>query len=109
MNMRSYDCGCCLINKSEFKEIVSLSSLIRIVSVESRLKLLAVLKNGEHCVCEIEKHLDMSQSLISHHLRDLKDAGLVEGEDRGQKVFYKLTKLGEKLMVLLSEMKEVKL
>ena len=102
MNMRSYNC--CSPNKDEFKKIISLSSLLKIVSVESRLKLLCILKNNEHCVCEIDEHLDMSQSLISHHLRDLKEAGLVNDEKRGQRVYYCLSKLGYKVMSLFEEL-----
>jgi ArsR family transcriptional regulator len=99
MNMSSYNC--CTPDKSEFKRIVSLASLLKIVAEESRLKLLCILKNEEHCVCEIMGHLDMTQSLISHHLADLKAAGLVKDEKRGQRVYYQLTKLGSKVMALL--------
>lgn len=102
MNMRSYNC--CSPDKDEFKKITSLSSLLKIVSVESRLKLLCILKSDEHCVCEIDEHLDMSQSLISHHLRNLKEAGLVNDEKRGQRVYYCLTKLGYKVMSLFEEL-----
>jgi DNA-binding transcriptional ArsR family regulator len=101
--MGSYDC--CSPGKNEFKRIVSLLSLLKIVSEESRLKLLCLLKNEEHCVCEIMEHINMSQSLISHHLADLKNAGLVVGEKRGQRVYYQLTKLGGKIMFLLEEIK----
>ena len=101
MNMGSYNC--CNSDKSEFKRITSLSSLLKIVAEENRLKLLCVLKNEEHCVCEIMEHLDMTQSLISHHLADLKTTGLVIDEKRGQKVYYRLTKFGSKIMVLLNE------
>lgn len=99
--MGSYNC--CNPNKSEFKRITSLSSLLKIVAVGNRLKLLCILKNEEHCVCEIKVHLDMTQSLISHHLADLKVTGLVRDEKRGQRVYYQLTKLGSKIMALLEE------
>lgn len=102
--MGSYNC--CNQNKTEFKRIVSLSSLLKIVSEESRLKLLCVLKNGEHCVCEIMEHVDMSQSLTSHHLKDLKEAGLVVDKKRGQWVYYSLTDLGENITDLLFQIKQ---
>lgn len=101
MNMDSYNC--CRPNKSEFKRIVSLSSLLKTISVESRLKLLCILKRNKHCVCETMEHVDLSQSLISHHLADLKNAGLVVDEKNGQRVYYRLTKLGNKIMSLLKE------
>ena len=99
--MGSYNC--CSPDKGEFKKIVSLSSLLKIVSEESRLKLLCILKKDKHCVCETMTHVDMSQSLISHHLADLKNAGLVDDEKKGQRVYYRLTKLGNKIMSLLEE------
>lgn len=101
MNVGSY--SCCCPNRSEFKRITSLSSLLKIVAERNRLKLLCILKNEEHCVCEIMEHLDLTQSLISHHLADLKTAGLVIDEKRGQRVYYQLTKLGSKIMALLNE------
>ena len=101
MNMGSYNC--CNPDRSEFKRITSLSSLLKIVAEESRLKLLCILKNQKHCVCEIMGHLDMTQSLISHHLADLRTVGLVRDEKRGQKVYYQLTKRGSKIMALLEE------
>lgn len=93
------------MNMGSYKRIVSLSSLLKIVSEENRLKLLCILKNEEHCICEIMEHVDMSQSLISHHLADLKNTGLVVDEKRGQRVYYQLTKLGKKIMSLLEEIK----
>jgi DNA-binding transcriptional ArsR family regulator len=40
------------------------------------------------------EHVDMSQSLISHHLKDLKDACIVVDEKRGLRVYYSLTDVG---------------
>jgi DNA-binding transcriptional ArsR family regulator len=49
------------------------------------------------------RHVDMSQSLISHHLADLKNAGLAMDRKKGQRVYYRLTKSGNKVMSLLKE------
>ena len=94
MNMYSYKC--CQPNTVEFKKTSGLSRLLKLVGEESRLKLLCLLQQGEHCVCEILEHFDMSQSLVSHHLSDLKDAGLIKDRKKGRKVFYSLTKKGQK-------------
>ena len=101
MNVSSYNC--CIPNGKEFKRIVSLSALLKLIAEENRLKLLCLLENEEHCVCETMNHVNMSQSLISHHLADLKHAGLVVDEKKGQRVYYRLTKLGKKIMSLLEE------
>jgi ArsR family transcriptional regulator, arsenate/arsenite/antimonite-responsive transcriptional repressor len=99
MNMSSY--SCCIPDKHEFKQVYLLSSLLKLVGEESRLKILCILKQGQHCVCEIEAHVNQSQSLISHHLKDLKDAGLIEDEKKGLRVHYSLTKQGKKITELL--------
>lgn len=83
--------------------MVSLSSLLKIVAEESRLKILCILGNDEHCVCEIMEHVDMSQSLVSHHLADMKQVGLVVDEKRGLRVYYQLTEKGKKILSLLKE------
>jgi len=65
------------------------------------LKILCMLRRGGHCVCELEEYVCLSQSLISHHLKDLKDAGIVMDEKKGLRVYYSLTKKGEKIINLL--------
>ena len=55
---------------------------------EKRLAILEILRAGEHCVCDLVDHLDVSQSLLSFHLRTLKDAGLVRDRREGRWVHY---------------------
>ena len=93
--MSSY--SCCSSTSKESKQVSKLSSLLQLVSEESRLKLLCILRQGEHCVCQIMKHVNLSQSLISHHLKDLKDAGIVADEKRGLYVYYSLTEQGKSI------------
>jgi len=99
MNMSSY--SCCSPSTSESKQVSSLSALLKIISEESRLKLLCILRRGKHCVCEMMKHVDLSQSLISHHLRDLKEVGIVSDEKQGLRVYYSLTEEGKRITNLL--------
>lgn len=91
--MSSYKC--CTHDKFEFKQVASLSSILKLVGEESRLKILCILRLGQHCVCEIEDHVDQSQSLISHHLKDLKEAGLIVDVKKGLWSYYSLTKKGK--------------
>lgn len=99
MNMDSY--RCCLSTSRAGRDIVELSALLKLVAEESRLKLLCILSSGECCVCELVKHVDLSQSLISHHLKDLKDAGIVADDKRGLRVYYSLTDKGRHITDLL--------
>jgi ArsR family transcriptional regulator, arsenate/arsenite/antimonite-responsive transcriptional repressor len=95
MNMNSF--SCCTPSSAEFGQVDSLASLLKLVAEPSRLRLLCLLRQGEHCVCELLEHVSMSQSLVSHHLKDLKHAGIVVDEKRGLKVFYSLTPKGATL------------
>jgi ArsR family transcriptional regulator len=93
MNMSSY--SCCSPSSSESRQVAKIASVLKIVSEESRLKLLCILRRGQHCVCELMEHVNLSQSLISHHLKDLKDAGIVTDEKQGLRVYYSLTDKGK--------------
>jgi len=104
MNMRSYKC--CFSTGSESKEVGELSTLLKLISDNSRLKLLCILKNGEHCVCELIEHTKLSQSLISHHLKDLKEAGLVVDRKDSKWVYYSLTSKGIKITNLIFKIKK---
>jgi ArsR family transcriptional regulator, arsenate/arsenite/antimonite-responsive transcriptional repressor len=97
--MYSYDC--CKPNKFESGKITSLNALLKIIGEESRLKILCILRQGQHCVCELMEHTELSQSLISHHLKDLKDTELIEDEKKGKWVYYSLTNKGQKVSDIL--------
>jgi ArsR family transcriptional regulator len=45
---------------------------------------------GEICVCDIERHFALSQPTISHHLKMLRDTGLIDSEQRGLWVYYRI-------------------
>lgn len=96
---------CCSPQTDEFNQITVLAELLKLVSEENRLKLLCLLRQGEHCVCEIIEHFEMSQSLVSHHLADLKKAGLLEDRKNGRQIFYKLTEYGLKITNIIFSIK----
>lgn len=96
MNMNSY--SCCDPSKIEFNRVDKLSGLLKLVAEPSRLKILCILRQGEHCVCEFEEHVGLSQSLLSHHLADLREARLIMGEKKGLNVHYLLTPEGERIV-----------
>ena len=56
-----------------------------------RLRLLSLIAShagGEACVCDISESIDLSQPTISHHLKVLREAGLLDCERRGTWVYY---------------------
>jgi ArsR family transcriptional regulator, arsenate/arsenite/antimonite-responsive transcriptional repressor len=56
------------------------------------LSMLADATDGEVCVCDFVAPLGKSQPTISHHLKILSEAGLVQGEKRGRWVWYSLNR-----------------
>jgi ArsR family transcriptional regulator len=65
--------------------------------------MLFLLEERGHCVCDIETHTKLSQSLTSHHLADLTSAGLIASYKEGKFVHYKLTNKGVELVKNLKQ------
>jgi ArsR family transcriptional regulator, arsenate/arsenite/antimonite-responsive transcriptional repressor len=71
-------------------EAADLAKVARALGDPIRLQLVDVLRRnaGKVCVCELVPLFDVSQPTISHHLKVLREAGLVESERRGLWVYY---------------------
>jgi ArsR family transcriptional regulator len=71
-------------------EAADLAAVAKSLSDPIRLQLVDVLRShaGEVCVCELEPLFDVSQPTLSHHLKKLRDAGLVGVERRGLWAYY---------------------
>jgi ArsR family transcriptional regulator len=67
-----------------------LAALCHALSDGTRLAILAMLRTGERCVCELQDELDAAQSRLSFHLKVLRDAGLVTDRREGRWSFYAL-------------------
>jgi len=67
-----------------------LTARFKALSDPLRLRILDRLRGGERCVCELMDALDAGQSLLSFHLRTLKDAGLVTDRREGRWMHYAL-------------------
>lgn len=66
------------------------AALFHALSDEKRLRVLEILAGGERCVCELTDALEVGQSLLSFHLKTLKDAMLVTDRRDGRWVYYAL-------------------
>jgi ArsR family transcriptional regulator len=67
--------------------------LLKALADPARLRLLSLVashEGGEACVCDLLDAFDLSQPTISHHLKVLHDAGLLEREKRGVWVYYRV-------------------
>ncbi len=71
---------------------------------ENRLQILEMLRSGEKCACKLLEQLQISQSTLSHHMKILCEAGIVQGRKDGKWVHYSLDPAGaERAKKLLSE------
>jgi ArsR family transcriptional regulator len=78
-----------------------LAEAFKAIADPARLKLLSFIAaqpSGEACVCYLMKPLGLSQPTVSHHLRILFEAGLLDRERRGTWVFYRI--VAERLAAL---------
>ena len=64
---------------------------LKCIGEPTRLQILKLLANGEKCVGELTGALNKEQSLISHHLRALKECSIVRERQDAQRVYYRLT------------------
>ncbi len=74
-------------------EATELERLFKALGDRNRLRILNVLLQAEGksvCVCEFQPTLGISQPTVSHHLRHLVEAGLLQREKRGTFAYYRL-------------------
>jgi DNA-binding transcriptional ArsR family regulator len=72
-------------------QAVELATMFKALGDPVRLRLLSLIAShpgGQACVCEISGTFDVSQPTISHHLKLLRSAGLLDCERRGTWVYY---------------------
>ncbi|MFF8769781.1 ArsR/SmtB family transcription factor [Kitasatospora sp. NPDC015120] len=88
--------GCCpglLSAPLDEAQAAELAPLFKALGDPVRLRLLSMIasgQGGEVCVCDLTPQFDLSQPTISHHLKLLRQAGLIDSERRGTWVYYRL-------------------
>lgn len=88
------DDGCCpglLTAPLGEDQAVELAKVFKALGDPVRLRLLSMIASqagGEVCVCDLTPAFDLSQPTISHHLKLLRQAGLIDCERRGTWVYY---------------------
>lgn len=88
--------GCCtplLQRKLGDEDAQALATAFKAIADPGRLRLLSFIAaqpGAEACVCHLVEPLGLSQPTVSHHLKVLADAGLLERERRGTWMFYRL-------------------
>jgi ArsR family transcriptional regulator len=74
-------------------QAATLATVFKALSDPVRLRLLSLIAShagGEACVCDLTPTFDVSEPTISHHLKVLREAGLVTSERRASWVYYRV-------------------
>lgn len=88
--------ACCAPLASEplsTEQAADLARAFKALSDPVRLRLLSMIAShagGEACVCDLTDAFNLTGPTISHHLKVLREAGLIEGERRGTWVYYRV-------------------
>jgi ArsR family transcriptional regulator, arsenate/arsenite/antimonite-responsive transcriptional repressor len=89
--------GCCAPLTREplaHDDAVVLAPLFKALGDPVRLRLLSLIAchdGGEACVCELTEAFDLSAPTISHHLKVLRESGLIASERRGTWIYYRVS------------------
>src|SRR5436853_7697948 len=93
MSMKTLPLLCCgpAVEPLDPEASEALAARFRALSYPTRVAIVNRLASSEECcVCDLNAAFDLSQPTISHHLKVLRDAGLVEASRRGTWAYYRL-------------------
>ncbi|MEX2280703.1 MAG: metalloregulator ArsR/SmtB family transcription factor, partial [Acidimicrobiia bacterium] len=74
-------------------EAEDLAAMLKVLADPARIRIvsmLAIAADGEVCVCDLTDPLDLSQPTVSHHIKQLREAGFIESERRGKWIYHRL-------------------
>lgn len=83
---------CAPVARGRMDEGAALEVALRLKALAdpTRVRIVAaLLADGEVCTCDLAVEVGLTEATTSHHLAQLKRAGLVEGQRRGTNVFYR--------------------
>jgi ArsR family transcriptional regulator len=88
-------------------EAAATAELFRALSDPARVRIVNVLadSNGAVCACEFEPALGLSQPTVSHHLKKLVEAGLLEREQRGRWAYFSLRRDAVETLATVADLK----
>ena len=84
------------------------AALFRALGDPARVRIVNLLAgaSGAVCVCELTAALELAQPTVSHHLKKLHTAGLLEREQRGKWAFYSLSDVAVRKLAAVTNLKE---
>ena len=83
----------------DYETFKNMADSFRLISDGTRLRILWLLCHAEECVCNIASAVDMSAPAVSHHLRILKQSGLITSRRKGKEIHYTIAETEEAQMI----------
>jgi ArsR family transcriptional regulator, arsenate/arsenite/antimonite-responsive transcriptional repressor len=92
MSMKALPVLCCGpgVAPLDAGEAATLAGYFKALADPTRVAIVNRLATGECCVCDLNAAFELSQPTISHHLKVLREVGLVESSRRGTWAYYRL-------------------
>jgi ArsR family transcriptional regulator len=90
-------------------EAVATAELFKALADPARVRIVNALARSDEpvCACEFEPALGLSQPTVSHHLKKLTEAGLLEREQRGKWAFFSLKRDAVETLAAIADLKGV--
>ena len=90
------------------EEAEGTAALFRALGDPARVRIVNLLATagGEVCGCELTESLGLAQPTVSHHLKKLHDAGLLDREQRGKWAYYSLKRDAVRKLAAVADLKE---
>jgi ArsR family transcriptional regulator len=91
------------------QEATATAELFKALADPARVRIVNALATAEEpvCACEFEPALGLSQPTVSHHLKKLTDAGLLEREQRGKWAYFSLKRDAVETLAAVADLKGV--
>jgi ArsR family transcriptional regulator len=103
--------ACCapLASPLREEEAIATAELFKALADPARVRIVSALatSGGPVCACEFEPALGLSQPTVSHHLKKLLGAGLVEREQRGKWAYFSLNRDAVETLATVADLKGV--
>lgn len=94
--------------RRELADISGVTALFNLLGDPSRCTMvMALSKSRELCVCDLSEIVGLSLPTVSHHLRKLREQGLVSSRREGKLVFYRLDDEATRELLELAEAREI--
>ncbi len=79
-----------MIDSKSIEVLAKLVTQFKALGDLTRLRVITLLAERERCVCELQAEINLAPNLLSHHLKVLREAGLITAKRRGRWIDYRL-------------------